>query len=69
MVALIAQNTDIERRIDAAERQEIVRCNVYDPENIYWKNCDGLIEKQVEVTEQIANYTKDLKPVGMKYGD
>ena len=57
------------RQIDAAERRSTIWCVNYDSNNVYWKQCDDLIEQQAMVTKKIASFTKDLKPVSiMKQG-
>lgn len=65
-MALIAHETPLGRQIDAAERQAILRCAEYDPDNIYWQRCDTLIEQQSKLILNIASFTKDVKPVSIE---
>ena len=48
------------QKIEAAERRAFVRCKDYDASNMFWKQCDDLINKQVEITENIAKFTMNI---------
>lgn len=62
LVALIAHESAIGRQIKASERRAFVRCKEYDASNMFWKQCDDLINKQVEITENIAKFTMNINP-------
>jgi len=66
LVALIAHESALGRQIEAAERRAFIRCKDYDASNIFWKNCDSLITKQAEITENIAKYTRNINPVTIR---
>ena len=55
LVALIAHESAISRQIKAVERRATMRCESYNPENIYWKIVDELIEQQSDVIMSIKN--------------
>ena len=62
LVALIAHEAALGRQIEAAERRAFIRCKEYDASNVFWQNCDSLINKQGEITNNIAKYTVMMKP-------
>ena len=62
LVALIAHESAIGRQIKASERRAFVRCKEYDASNMFWKHCDDLINKQAEITENIAKFTMNINP-------
>ena len=65
-MALIAHETSLVRHIKGAERRAVLYCAEYDPDNIYWKRCDTLIEQQSKLNMNTASFTKDLKPVSIE---
>ena len=45
LIAFIAHEEAISRHIKSTEKRVLVRCNEYDPKNMYWKICDNLIQQ------------------------
>ena len=49
MVSLSIENSAITTSLTNAERRAEARCKKYDPNNVFWKKVDQLIEQQEEV--------------------
>ena len=54
MVSLSIENSAITTSLTNAERRAEARCKEYDPNNVFWKKVDLLIEQQEEVVKKMA---------------
>ena len=66
LAALVAPETAVGRKIDATENRTLVCCKEYNAETVFRKRVDELIEDQISITNDIKNFTKNMKPIVVK---
>jgi len=68
MVGLSIQEAAIGRQITSAENRASLRCPIYDPNNLYWRRVDALIQQQTECVVMMNRYNNDMLIEGDKNG-
>lgn len=60
LVGMFIHESALSKQIEAVERRAASRCNDFDPENIYWKKVDILLQDQDKLLLKIRTFNDNM---------